>query len=143
MFARAMKAEPGGELLPPKAIRRMFVRTEDGFKGGARDRTPYGDPGDLVEELVAAAIPSELEKGTHAVHDFAKEEHGSIEQRVFDVSSKARGALGRVHGRDSGVLAIGESTHSFLNYSNWPLDPGWIDHLEGLPRISRMQGRAF
>ena len=113
-----MKAKLGGELLPTKAIKRMLVRTEDGFKGSTRDRPPYGDSGDLVEELVAEPIPSELEQGTHAVHDFAKEEHGSIEQRVFDVSSKARGALGRVHGRDSGVLAIGESTHSFLNYSN-------------------------
>ena len=112
-----MKADLGGKLLPPKAVKRMFVRTEDGFKGGARHRAPDRDPGDLIEELVAKPIPSELEKGPHAGHDFAKEEKGSIKQRVFDPSSKASGALGRVHGGDGGVLTIGESTHSFLNYS--------------------------
>ena len=96
----------------------MFVRTEDGFKGGARHGAPDGDPGDLVEKLVAESVPSELEKGTHARHDFAQEEHGSVKQRVFDPSSEARGAFGGVHGRNSGALTIGESTHSLFNYSN-------------------------
>ena len=113
-----MKANLGGKLLQPKAVKIMFVRTENGFKGGARHRAPDGDPGDLVKELVAESIPSKLEKGPHAGHDFAKEENGSIKQRVFDPSSKASGAPGRAHGRNSRVLTIGESTHSLLNYSN-------------------------
>ena len=113
-----MKADLGGKLLPPKTVKGMFVRTEDGLKGGARHRAPDRDPGDFIEELVAKPIPSELEKGPHARYDFTKEEDGTIKQRVFDPSSEARGALGGVHGRNSGVLTIGEGTHSFLNYSN-------------------------
>ena len=113
-----MESKLGRKLLPPKAVKSMFVRTEDGFKGGARHGAPDGDSGDLVEELVAESVPSELEKGPHAYHDFGKEENGSVKQRVFDPSSKASGALGRVHGRNNRVLTIGESTHGLLNYSN-------------------------
>ena len=118
LFARAMKANLGGKLLPPKAAKSIFVRTEDGFKGGTRHGAPDGGSGDLVKELVAESVPSELEKGPHAYHDFAKEENGSIKQRVFDPSSKASGAPGRAHGRNSRVLTIGESTCGLLNYFN-------------------------
>ena len=107
----------GGKLLPPKTVKGMFVRTEDGFKGGARHRAPDRDPGDLIEELVAKPIPSELEKGPHARHDFTEEKDGTIKQRVFDPSSEAGGALGGVHGRNSRVLTIGKSTHCFFYYS--------------------------
>ena len=84
----------------------LLINAEHSLQGRSGDRATDRDTYLLVKILITELIPSELEKGTHAMRDLTQEQDATVPQTVGDPAPEASLGFGGVQAADGGVLTF-------------------------------------
>ena len=102
----------------------LLINAEHSLQGRPRDWATNRDTYLLVKILIAELIPSELEKGTHAMRDLTQEQDTAVPQTVGDPAPEASLGFGGVQAADGGVLTFAHDLNGPENNPKSSFDTG-------------------